>query len=106
LFVGGTLVIEGDEAGEEIVTRSVGVSPNTVHLANHDGGIAFSGGGFGALLSDREFGPPLLLDTSLGASSAAAAGFGVADVLAHPRECGGSGLRGKMTGPSLPAWIG
>ena len=33
LFVGGTLVIEGDEAGEEIVTRSVGVSPNTVHLA-------------------------------------------------------------------------
>ena len=31
LFFGGTLVIEGDEAGEEIVTRSVGVSPTFFH---------------------------------------------------------------------------
>ena len=91
--------------GNAEVAARLGVPANTVHLANHNSGIAFSGGGFGALLSDREFGPPFLLDTSLGASSATAAGFGIADVLAHLREYGGSGLRGKMTGPGLPAWI-
>jgi len=72
----------------------IGEMRNTVHLANHDNGIAFSGGGFDALLADRELGPPLLFDTSLSASSATAAGFGIADVLPHPREYGCSGLRG------------
>ena len=84
---------------------SMGVSPNTVSLDNHNGGLSHSGRRLGSTPAHWKFWPWLLLDASLPAQAPAAPGFGFSEVFAHQREHPGPFLRGKLTGPGLFAWI-
>ena len=83
------------------VHGGAGILPNTVSLANHDGGLPDSRYRLGSAFPHGELGSGLCLDGARRAPAPAAFGFGFSKVRAHPREHRRPCLRGKCSGPGL-----
>ena len=82
-----------------------GEPPNTVSLANHDGGLPDSCCRLGSAFPHRELGSELCFDGARCTPTPAACGFGFSKVRAHQREHRRPCLRGKCSGPGLLVWI-
>ena len=82
-----------------------GEPPNTVSLANHDGGLPDSCYRLGSAFPHRELGSELCFDGARCTPTPAACGFGFSKVRAHQREHRRPCLRGKCSGPGLLVWI-
>ena len=86
-------------------SRSAGVSPNTVILDDHDGGLANFCDHLCAALPYRKLGARFRFDRALLAPTSTARGTGFSEMPQHLGKHGSSCFRGKCSGLGLFAWI-